>query len=496
MAGRVFISDGAIGAESVETTGTKKVVRQTSPALLGAPTINGSPIALGTTPTGANPSASLGLTAVNGAAATFMRSDAAPALSQAIVPTWSALHTFTLAPVFSSATINTAAAFDAAKQLVSVTNTGTGNNVLSASPTFTGTIAAASQTLSGLLTVGTTLGVTGVATFTAAPVFNAIAASSILALDGAKQLIAAPVTGTLGSVVLSTNPTIVDTQEIIHAATDATSPTLKFSKARGTVASPTTVVNGDELMYIQGSAYTNVWHTNVGAIAIQIDAAVVAGQRPANRIVFRTGLNNAGGPSDRMQVLSGGCVFIGVGTPETQRTLHVVNAFAGGVAKVENTNGGGSAGGLNIKAGDNSTTGSKMIGFNRPDDTEIGTVKQNAAGTVQYNTSSDKRLKENIRNLGDTEGTDLVNALKPRTFNFIGDMEHEMRGFVAQEVYKILPEVVSVGSGKSCKCDLKLGGHVEKCFRQDPWGMDYGKLTPILVKAVQELSKRLALLER
>ena len=42
----------------------------------------------------ANPTASLGLTAVNGAATTAMRSDAAPALNQGISPTWSGTHTF------------------------------------------------------------------------------------------------------------------------------------------------------------------------------------------------------------------------------------------------------------------------------------------------------------------------------------------------------------------------------------------------------------------
>lgn len=45
-------------------------------------------------PVGANPSASIGLSAVNGSAATFMRSDGAPALSQAISPTWTGVHTF------------------------------------------------------------------------------------------------------------------------------------------------------------------------------------------------------------------------------------------------------------------------------------------------------------------------------------------------------------------------------------------------------------------
>lgn len=52
--------------------------------LTGTPTI----------PTGANPSASVILSAVNGSAATFMRSDGAPALSQAIAPTWTAKHIF------------------------------------------------------------------------------------------------------------------------------------------------------------------------------------------------------------------------------------------------------------------------------------------------------------------------------------------------------------------------------------------------------------------
>jgi hypothetical protein len=44
--------------------------------------------------TPANPSATVGLTAKNGTAVTFMRSDAAPALDQSIAPTWTGLHTF------------------------------------------------------------------------------------------------------------------------------------------------------------------------------------------------------------------------------------------------------------------------------------------------------------------------------------------------------------------------------------------------------------------
>lgn len=51
---------------------------------------------------GANPTASVGLTAVNGSATTYLRSDGAPPLSQAIVPTWTGVHTFSATAVFNN----------------------------------------------------------------------------------------------------------------------------------------------------------------------------------------------------------------------------------------------------------------------------------------------------------------------------------------------------------------------------------------------------------
>lgn len=58
--------------------------------------------------------------------------------------------TFSAAPIYSSLTASSAVATDASKALVSVTNTGTGNNVLAGSPTLTGTVAGASLSLSSL----------------------------------------------------------------------------------------------------------------------------------------------------------------------------------------------------------------------------------------------------------------------------------------------------------------------------------------------------------
>lgn len=57
-------------------------------------------LALPSAPTGANPSSLIGTSAINGSASTFMRSDAAPAIDQAISPNWTGQHTLTASTAF------------------------------------------------------------------------------------------------------------------------------------------------------------------------------------------------------------------------------------------------------------------------------------------------------------------------------------------------------------------------------------------------------------
>src|SRR5581483_462941 len=52
-------------------------------------------------PSAANPTAQVGLSAVNGSSTNYMRADAAPALSQSISPVWTGTHTFNVAPIVS-----------------------------------------------------------------------------------------------------------------------------------------------------------------------------------------------------------------------------------------------------------------------------------------------------------------------------------------------------------------------------------------------------------
>ncbi len=88
----------------------------------------------------ANPSASIGLSAVNGTSTLAMRSDAAPALSQAITPTWTNVHTFSAQPVMSTLTASQAVLTDSGKGLVSVATTGSSSVVRATSPTLSGLI--------------------------------------------------------------------------------------------------------------------------------------------------------------------------------------------------------------------------------------------------------------------------------------------------------------------------------------------------------------------
>ena len=117
--------------------------------------------------------------------------------------------TFTAQPIVSTLTASLPVFSDGSKGLVSNAMTGTGNVVMSASPTLTGTIGAASMTLSG------TLGVTGVATLTAQPILSSLTASKPVFTDASKGLVS---TGTLGTDQGGTNLTSYTTGDILYAS--------------------------------------------------------------------------------------------------------------------------------------------------------------------------------------------------------------------------------------------------------------------------------------
>jgi len=117
--------------------------------------------------------------------------------------------------------------------------------------------------------------------------------------------------------------------------------------------------------------------------------------------------------------------------------------------------------------------------------------------SVSYATSSDVRLKKQIKPMGST--LDRVNTLKPSTYTWIRD-EAKGFGFIAQEVFEVFPELKPVVpySGCTCKCGAERCESCPLCEDEHDYpkdkdgndfyfGLDYGLFTPYLTKAIQEL---------
>jgi len=108
-------------------------------------------------------------------------------------------------------------------------------------------------------------------------------------------------------------------------------------------------------------------------------------------------------------------------------------------------------------------------------------------GNVAWTPASDARLKEKVATLGDAQGLDLIAKLRPVTFHWKDSQLDAKRGlqygFIAQEVEKVVPEVVV--KGESSMKVHHADGSVE--IVSDTKAMDYGAVVVPLVKAVQQL---------
>jgi hypothetical protein len=114
-------------------------------------------------------------------------------------------------------------------------------------------------------------------------------------------------------------------------------------------------------------------------------------------------------------------------------------------------------------------TNSDLIDFGLTN-TTLGGIAVNASGNgVVYNTTSDERLKENIRPT--TKGLDEVMRIQVSDFNFKSSPGRNETGFIAQQLNTVLPEVVTPGGENPAV---------------KPWAVDYGRVTPLLAKAIQE----------
>jgi len=119
----------------------------------------------------------------------------------------------------------------------------------------------------------------------------------------------------------------------------------------------------------------------------------------------------------------------------------------------------------------NRTSNGDIIRFRR-DTTIVGKIASTTAGTT-YSTTSDRRLKDNIKPISDA--TDKLMDMKPVTHTWIDNPDDpQVHGFIAQEMQEVVPEAVS-GDAES----------------DEMMSMDYGRITPVIVAALQDALKEI-----
>ena len=120
-------------------------------------------------------------------------------------------------------------------------------------------------------------------------------------------------------------------------------------------------------------------------------------------------------------------------------------------------------------------SGIKFVQFVNSSGVQCGSITQNGTSAVTYGSGSDYRLKENVKPL--ENGLSKVQKLNPVQFDWKESGETN-EGFIAHEVQEICKEAVS---------GQKDGEEMQ--------GVDYGRITPLLVKAIQEQQEQIEALQ-
>jgi hypothetical protein len=170
-------------------------------------------------------------------------------------------------------------------------------------------------------------------------------------------------------------------------------------------------------------------------------------------LIFQVYTANVG-LSEKMRITSGGTVCIGrTSAPSSAYKMAVQETIM--MAVNTNTN--------------------NMVNFFNESDTYVASIVVNAS-TVAYGTGSDYRLKEDLK---DFNGLDKISAIKVYDFKFKAEGDR-MEGVLAHELQEVIPYAVTgVKDEKNKDGSNKIQN------------VDYSKLVPVLVKAIQEQQQQI-----
>ncbi len=162
---------------------------------------------------------------------------------------------------------------------------------------------------------------------------------------------------------------------------------------------------------------------------------------------------------------------VGIGENNPGFKLHIKDNSTSELLMIENTNTGPDTDGMIIKVGATIPTDqADFIIFHNGNGGTVGTIDGNGSNGVRYNTTSDARLKTKIEDYD--EALKTVNQIGIKKYERIANPGNEEIGVIAQELQKVYPQAVS--------------GSPDSDVKTDPMMVDYSKLTPLLVKGMQE----------
>jgi hypothetical protein len=213
-----------------------------------------------------------------------------------------------------------------------------------------------------------------------------------------------------------------------------------------------------------GNPYLSFDINGVRGYSVGIDNA------DGDKLKFHTNwsLNNVNTPA--LTLTSDG--KFGIGTSSPGRSLQVQSSDNTSVYVESTTTDNNGLMILNANTDQNWTFNYHEFIYFQKQGNNIGSIiAANNGSGVSFNTSSDYRLKTDLRNYS---GLDLVNKIK--TYDFAWkENSSRMHGVMAHELQEILPYAVS-----------GLKDAVDANGKMIIQGVDYGKITPVLVKAIQE----------
>jgi len=199
--------------------------------------------------------------------------------------------------------------------------------------------------------------------------------------------------------------------------------------------------------------------TNTGAIVLTANDMLIGGQTGKGLILCS---NNLG--QERLKITSNG-------------SMKLYNADYGTAYAFSFK---GVSGGIDAFAGlGTGANGNNIINFFNQSNTYVASIVINAS-TVTYGTGSDYRLKKDLK---DFNGLEKVCAIKVYDFKFKEEGDR-MEGVIAHELQEIVPYAVT-----GYKDELDKDGNAKI------QNVDYSKLVPVLVKAIQELTQKVNALE-